>query len=452
MGTVRWYNGRRRLGYIIPDGGKGDLFIPAQGAVNGSQVPPQPGGLFHGTRVSYMPMALSRGDAAAAASGAAGKSSEVVCMDVRALAGQVGLSVGVETNAGAKEVNDDRIAATDLTELGFLAAVFDGHRGHNCAEYVAKHLPAAVVSAYQARAKREGSLVKLSTDKEASLIAGAMSDAFEAVDKAFLVTARKKEMLDGSTGIAVLVSHGFEAPVKIDTSAMGCAALWPKPKEPSESQPQRRPGTVPRAPGGVAKLFVAWCGDCRGVLLRGRQGLRVSEDHRPARPDEQKRIQRAGGTIVQDGRGIYRVGPRKDNKLVKELQKGRKPDASKLKWFLSTSRGFGDSELKVPDPVITATPELKVVDLVPDDWAVLVGSDGIFDVLSDQEVADTLWRSMAGQGRDPVRAAKDVVQAALRGGSRDNLTAVVMRLGWAPMPPLDAALVAPTPASENIFG
>ena len=42
---------RHRLGAIIPDGEGADLFIPAQGAPNGSQVPPQPGGLFHGTRV-----------------------------------------------------------------------------------------------------------------------------------------------------------------------------------------------------------------------------------------------------------------------------------------------------------------------------------------------------------------------------------------------------------------
>eukprot|EP00913_Durusdinium_trenchii_P017368 g16333.t1 len=51
-GIIRWYNGRRRLGAVIPDGADAtDLFIPAQGAPNGSQVPPQPGGLFHGTRV-----------------------------------------------------------------------------------------------------------------------------------------------------------------------------------------------------------------------------------------------------------------------------------------------------------------------------------------------------------------------------------------------------------------
>jgi len=399
-------------------------------------------------------MALSRGEAAAAAGAG---DAEVVCMDVRPLSGQAGLSCGVESNAGAKELNDDRVAATDLNELGFIAGVFDGHRGHVCAEHAARQVPGAVLAAYQARAKREGSLVKVSAEKETALISGALVDAFEAVDRSFLVAARKKELLDGSTGIVGLVCHGFEAPLAAASATLGCAALWPKPKEPA--QPERQPGTVPRALGGVAKLFVAWCGDCRAVLLRGRQGLRVSEDHRPQRPDEQRRIQRAGGTVVQDARGVWRVGPRADNKLVKELQK-RKKDAAQMRWFLSTSRGFGDAELKAPDPVVTATPEVKVVELVPEDWALVLASDGVFDVLSDQEAADCLWRSMAGQGRDPVRAAKDLVQAALRAGSRDNITAVVMRLGWTAPPAAEAgpglgALGVPEASASdslNIFG
>lgn len=431
FGTVRWYNGRRKLGSIIPDDGDGDLFIPAQGAPNGSQVPPQPGGLFHGTRVSYMPMALKRDDAAglpASGKAASGKAAaDVVCMDVRALAGQLGLSVGVGTDNGAKEKNDDRLAATDVLELGFLAGVFDGHRGHLCAEYVAKQLPQAISSTYRARAKRERNLVKLTHQQEASLISGALAEAFEAVDKAWMVTARKKEWLDGSTGIVALLCHGFEVPLHAPPAeSLGCAALWPKPETPEA--PEKQPGTVPRALGGVAKLFVAWCGDCRAVLLRGRTGLRVSEDHRPNKGEERNRIQRAGGMVVQDARGVWRVGPRADNKFARELQRGKR-DPSQMKCFLSTSRSFGDSELKSPDPVVIATPEVRVIDLVPEDWAVLVGSDGLFDKLSDQTLADMLWKSMAVQGRDPVRAARDAVQMALRAGSRDNITAVVMRLG-----------------------
>lgn len=160
--------------------------------------------------------------------------------------------------------------------------------------------------------------------------------------------------------------------------------------------------------------------------------------------------------MIKDARGVWRAGPRPDNKLAKELQKGKR-DAQQMKWFLSTSRGFGDPCLKHPDPVVIATPDVKVVDLVPEDWAFMLASDGVFDKLSDQEVADTIWHSMAGQGKDAVKAARDVVQAALRKGSRDNITAVICRLGWASPPALDTA--APSDSAEpsasddmNMFG
>ncbi|CAJ1352132.1 unnamed protein product, partial [Effrenium voratum] len=115
----------------------------------------------------------------------------------------------------------------------------------------------------------EGSLVKLSAEKEAALIAEALVEAFEATDRAWLQAAKKKDLQEGSTGIVTLVSHGFNVPLEAK-APVGCAALWPKPKE--EAPPEKQPGTVARAVGGVAKLFVAWAGDCRAVLLRGRRG------------------------------------------------------------------------------------------------------------------------------------------------------------------------------------
>eukprot|EP00927_Polykrikos_kofoidii_P046081 TRINITY_DN40274_c0_g1_i1.p1 TRINITY_DN40274_c0_g1~~TRINITY_DN40274_c0_g1_i1.p1 ORF type:complete len:865 (+),score=168.48 TRINITY_DN40274_c0_g1_i1:342-2936(+) len=463
QGTVRWYNGRRKIGKVIPDGGGSDLFIPAQGALNGSQVPPQPGGLFHGTRVSFMPVALaaSGGEEASAFGGnkAAAKTGETVCMDVRALPGQVGLSCGVDTNAGAKERNDDRLAACDLHELGFFAGVFDGHRGFNCAEHVSKNLAAGVLTAYRARAKREGNVGKMSSSQECSLISSSLVDAFEATDKAFLVTAKKKDIHDGSTAVVGLVCHGFEAPVPTAPVVLpggGAASLWAKvakklgTQEEELEEPtigagmqERAPGTVLSAVGGVAKLFVAWCGDSRAILIRGRKGLRCSEDHRPSRKDETARIQRAGGTSVKDAHGVWRVGPREQSRFAKELQKGRKNEKA-MRFFLSTSRSFGDAELKAPDPIISCTPDVKVVDLTPEDWAVVLASDGVTDALTDQQVANVMWKTMSQQGKDPVAAAKALVQAALSNGSRDNCTAVVMRLGWAPAPRSDDSGAAST--------
>eukprot|EP00971_Amphidinium_carterae_P296929 5898805-Amphidinium_carterae.1 len=208
-------------------------------------------------------------------------------------------------------------------------------------------------------------------------------------------------MYDGSTGIVGLVSHGFEVPV-------GPVIL------PGKWSSNASPGTVAKCPGGIAKLFLAWCGDSRAVIMRGKQGLKLTEDHRPSRRDEQERVKKAGGCVVQDAHGIYRVGPREKMKLAKELDKRRKKEPSEMKWFLATSRAFGDKGLKEPDPIVVATPEVKVVDLQPDDWAVLIASDGVFDTMSPQHVADTVWKSMIVERRDCVYAAKAVVQAALR--------------------------------------
>merc|ERR1712083_565913 len=106
------------------------------------------------------------------------------------------------------------------------------------------------------------------------------------------------------------------------------------PGTPPGGPADKVPGTVATAPGGIAKLFVAWCGDSRAVLLRGRQGMRLSEDHRPARTDEQERIKRAGGRVLKDPHGIDRVGPKAENRYAKELQKGKKEQGA-MKWFLS---------------------------------------------------------------------------------------------------------------------
>merc|ERR1711920_417857 len=201
--------------------------------------------------------------------------------------------------------------------------------------------------------------------------------------------------------------------------------------------------------GGIAKLFVAWCGDSRALLIRGRTGFRCSEDHRPTRTDEQERIKRAGGRVMKDSAGIWRVGPREENKYAQELEKGKKKDPG-LKWWLSCTRAFGDSELKSPDPIVVSTPDVRVVDLMPDDWAIVLGCDGIFDYLSDQQIADVVWKSMAIQGQDCVETAKSVTQAAFRSGSKDNLTVVIDRLGWANVPPADSAAAAA--AAGNMLG
>ena len=46
-------------------------------------------------------------------------------------------------------------------------------------------------------------------------------------------------------------------------------------------------------------LYCAHVGDCRAVLCRGGVALRLTQDHRPDRRDEQVRIRAAGGGVFQ---------------------------------------------------------------------------------------------------------------------------------------------------------
>ncbi len=57
-----------------------------------------------------------------------------------------------------------------------------------------------------------------------------------------------------------------------------------------------------------------------------------------------------------------------------------------FQWGLAVSRSFGDLPLKEPYPLVSASPDLSTYGLVPKkDRLVLLASDGIFDVMSDEQ-------------------------------------------------------------------
>ena len=162
-------------------------------------------------------------------------------------------------------------------------------------------------------------------------------------------------------------------------------------------------------------LFCANAGDSRAVLSRGGAAIALSEDHKPNRKDEERRIREAGGEVVEM-EGIWRV-------------KGGAPRGGQPS-YLSTSRGIGDLWHKVPNKFITAEPDVKEMACDYDDEFICIASDGVFDVLDNQAVID-LIRDQLAQGSDATRAAEALVKASMDKGSEDNLTALVVRFGWA---------------------
>ena len=114
------------------------------------------------------------------------------------------------------------------------------------------------------------------------------------------------------------------------------------------------------------KLYFANAGDSRVVMCRNGLAEPQSEDHKPEMESEKNRIYKAEGWI-SDGR---------------------------VKGNLNLTRGFGDLEykqnknLKPEEQMITANPDIKVVDFTNDMDFVIIGCDGIWDCLKNQEACD----------------------------------------------------------------
>jgi len=99
---------------------------------------------------------------------------------------------------------------------------------------------------------------------------------------------------------------------------------------------------------------------------------------------------------------------------------------------LAVSRAIGDHCLR---PFVIAQPEITILARKPDDELLLLASDGLWDVLTNQEACSLAKRCLRrARQRGATRqsaariAATVLTRAAVDRGSRDNVTVVVVDL------------------------
>ncbi|XP_039116294.1 protein phosphatase 2C 51-like [Dioscorea cayenensis subsp. rotundata] len=158
------------------------------------------------------------------------------------------------------------------------------------------------------------------------------------------------------------------------------------------------------------RIMVANCGDSRAVLSRGGVAVPLSTDHKPERPDEMERIEAAGGRVI-NWNGYRVLG------------------------VLATSRSIGDYYLK---PYVISEPEVTVVDRTEKDEFIILATDGLWDVVSNQVACKVARQCLSGRaakmfpeavrGRTAVEAATLLVELAMSRGSKDNISVVVIEL------------------------
>ena len=114
------------------------------------------------------------------------------------------------------------------------------------------------------------------------------------------------------------------------------------------------------------KVYFANAGDSRVVICKKGKAIPMSVDHKPDLEKEKDRIYKADGWI-SDGR---------------------------VKGNLNLTRGLGDLEyksnkhLKPEEQIITADPDILSDDFNNDVDFIIVGCDGIWDCLSNQQACD----------------------------------------------------------------
>ncbi|XP_076064925.1 protein phosphatase alphabet isoform X2 [Oratosquilla oratoria] len=282
-----------------------------------------------------------------------------------------GLHYGLASMQGWRiEMEDAHCAVANLPgELKDWAffGVFDGHAGATVSSHCSANLLNCITSGEEFKAK---ALVNTESENEQKLI--------EIVKKG--IHAGFLRLDESMRQMPEVVTGGD----KSGTTAV-CALISPK------------------------YMFVANCGDSRGVLNR-KGGIGFStHDHKPINPGEQERIQNAGGTVM-----IQRVN-----------------------GSLAVSRALGDYEYKNVEgkgpceQLVSPEPEIFVESRQEEDEFLVLACDGVWDVMSNEDLCAFI-RSRLLLTHDLENITNQVVDTCLFKGSRDNMSIVLIVLPGAP--------------------
>jgi serine/threonine protein phosphatase PrpC len=152
-------------------------------------------------------------------------------------------------------------------------------------------------------------------------------------------------------------------------------------------------------------VICANSGDSRGIFHAANTTKAMSYDHKPFNDIEQARIENAGGCVSM----------------------------RRVNGDLAVSRALGDysykqrSDLRAEEQQVSAEPDIEIHVRTPQDQFLLLCCDGIWDVMSNDEVgafmSDTFrqgWKGMALS-----ETLEQLLDTCLEKGSRDNMSGVV---------------------------
>lgn len=153
-------------------------------------------------------------------------------------------------------------------------------------------------------------------------------------------------------------------------------------------------------------LYAANVGDTKTILVRenvnGKNSIiPLSKDHSPTLYEERQRVQNAGG-VVREGR---------------------------VQGVLEVSRAIGDARFK---KYVISTPDIFKSTITTKDRYILMACDGLWKVFTVTEAVEYIDNKLNSQDIEDIddryqSICKDIASEAVRKGSGDNVTVVLVR-------------------------
>jgi len=236
-----------------------------------------------------------------------------------------------------------------------VAAIFDGHGGTRCVDFVAENLCDRIGKA----------LVK--ENRRFEHLETAIFDGFKACDDEF---TRSAQTNSDNSGCCALISFVCQN-----------------------------------------RVILGWTGDCRAVFWDGSRAHQLTTDHRPNEPSENKRITDLGGSIINN----------------------------RINGVLSPSRCFGDLDIRtksaegvlIAEPCVSQVNDLKDSTLRNHTAFMILATDGVWDVMSNEVACEIVARSLKASGQNPEAASLRLVDEASR-LTTDDVSVIVVT--WSVVP------------------
>ncbi|OWZ12816.1 hypothetical protein PHMEG_00013958 [Phytophthora megakarya] len=301
---------------------------------------------------------------------------------------------GAHADMGARKHMEDAhtiiqdLCIESLSRLGLhpqsYFAVYDGHGGEEASSFLGDVLHHNIIETFFMKKTELKPLIDKSPEELQSMITKRLIDAFERTDEEFLNESERPQA--GSTATTVFVAGKY--------------------------------------------MFVSNVGDSRTVMSRGGKAERLSNDHKPSRSDEAQRIRDTGGFVIH-GRimGELAVSRAFGDAPFKTFDL---PEPPKEEVDSKPRSEYDSQELPVnpndilKGPLVIPTPEITVTELTEECEFVMLASDGLYDVLKDQEAVDFMRQKIAQLG-DVQRAVEAIIEHAIfHQRSTDNVTCVVV--------------------------